>query len=32
MLANFGIGRLAAVLGIAVLVGGGLLLVRAVPE
>ncbi len=32
MLANFGIGTLAAVLGIAVLAGGALLLVRAVPE
>ena len=32
MLANFGIGTPAAVLGIAVLAGGALLLVRAVPE
>jgi virginiamycin B lyase len=32
MLANLRIGRLAAVLGIAVLAGGALLLVRAVPE
>ena len=32
MLANFGIGTPAAVLGIAVLAGGAFLLVRAVPE
>src|SRR5712691_4102250 len=32
MLANFGIGTPAAVLGIAILAGGALLLVRAVPE
>src|SRR5260370_37521305 len=32
MLANFGIGTLAAVLGIAVLAGGALLLVRNPPE
>src|SRR6267142_6765670 len=32
MLANFGIGTRAAVLGIAVLAGGALLLLRAVPE
>src|ERR1700722_17233854 len=32
MLANFGIGTLAAVLGIAALAGGALLRVRAIPE